>query len=168
MKYFAYGSNMCTNQLRLRKVRSAKFVAVGTLPGYTLRFHKRSKDGSGKCNALHTGKESDKVVGVVFEIDSAEKPNLDDAEGLGEGYNEVPVDVYTSQGMIPACMYVADLSYIHDSLSPFTWYYDIVVGGAREHGLPELYVQSTLMAVKPKHDHDKDRETKNRKCLPCC
>jgi hypothetical protein len=33
-----------------------------------LKFHKRSKDGSGKCNAFRTGSQADYVIGVVFEV----------------------------------------------------------------------------------------------------
>ena len=33
------------------------------LSGYTLRFHKKSKDGSGKCDAFYTGNPNDVVWG---------------------------------------------------------------------------------------------------------
>jgi hypothetical protein len=50
-EYFAYGSNMETARLRER-MPSAKPLGVAKLSGHELRFHKRSKDGSGKCNAF--------------------------------------------------------------------------------------------------------------------
>jgi hypothetical protein len=49
--YFAYGSNMSTARLRER-MPSCKPLGTATLPGHALRFHKRSTDKSGKCNAF--------------------------------------------------------------------------------------------------------------------
>ena len=53
MLYFAYGSNMLTARLRER-MPSCKPLGIAKLPGHALRFHKRSKDQSGKCNAFAT------------------------------------------------------------------------------------------------------------------
>lgn len=49
--YFAYGSNMSSARLRAR-VPSCRPIGIAFLPGHELRFHKRSKDGSGKCDAF--------------------------------------------------------------------------------------------------------------------
>jgi gamma-glutamylcyclotransferase (GGCT)/AIG2-like uncharacterized protein YtfP len=166
MKYFAYGSNMCTNWLRSR-VPSCRFHAVGTLKGYVLKFHKRSMDGSGKCNAFLTNDENDGVMGVIFELNEAEKPALDRAEGLGNGYHEIDVRVLTACGTVTARMYVADPNAVDDSLAPYTWYKDIVVGGAREHGLPEAYIQSIETIGKARVDPDPQREADRRRFLPC-
>lgn len=65
--YFAYGSNMSSVRLKER-APSSRAVGVAQLPEYVLKFHKRSKDGSGKCNALFTGVATDVVFGVVFEM----------------------------------------------------------------------------------------------------
>src|SRR5207247_6479737 len=69
MLYFAYGSNMCTARLRGRD-SSATPVRIGKLLNHSLRFHKRSTDGSAKCDAYYfTGKPQDVIWGVIFEID---------------------------------------------------------------------------------------------------
>lgn len=80
MLYFAYGSNMSTLRLRYR-VKSAKPIGVAELEGFILRWHKKSKDGSGKCNAFPADGRA--LIGVVFEFDFKEKRALDVAEGLG-------------------------------------------------------------------------------------
>ena len=80
--YFAYGSNMSTPRLRYR-VTGCRFVFVARLPKYRLCFHKRSNDGSAKCNAFKTVTPSDVVIGAVYEMPANEKPALDRAEGLG-------------------------------------------------------------------------------------
>jgi hypothetical protein len=80
--YFAYGSNMSTPRLRYR-VPGCRFEFVARLPSYRLCFHKRSKDGSAKCNAFKTAEPTDAVIGCVYEIPTNEKPAFDRAEGLG-------------------------------------------------------------------------------------
>ncbi len=86
--------------VRLRgKVPSVQFVTVATLVGHRLAFHKVSKkDRSGKCDVQYTDSPEHKVLGGVFEVSDAEKPNLDKAEGLGAGYDEKHVEVVTSEG----------------------------------------------------------------------
>jgi gamma-glutamylcyclotransferase len=48
---FAYGSNMLSARLRER-VPSARPAGTACLPGFSLRWHKVSVDGSGKCNVV--------------------------------------------------------------------------------------------------------------------
>ena len=79
--YFAYGSNMSTARLR-KRMPSCKPLGIATLPGHALRFHKRSKDKSGKCNAFASGNDNS-VIGVLFSFDPAERAKLDEAEGVG-------------------------------------------------------------------------------------
>jgi len=53
--------------------------------------------------------ESVEVVytAVLYEINKREKPALDKAEALGNGYEEEAVDVVTSSGTYKAVAYVA-------------------------------------------------------------
>jgi hypothetical protein len=90
--YFAYGSDMLTPRLRHR-APSSVLLSTASLPQHRLHFHKRSKDGSGKCNAFRTGNASDAVYGALFEIPQEEKRKLDRTEGLGSGYHEQSVQV---------------------------------------------------------------------------
>jgi len=85
MHYFSYGSNMSIRRM-VKRVPSAKVVTVARLSGHILKYHKASKDGSGKCDVLETEQIEDTVYGVVFDIAEGEKTNLDRAEGLGYGY----------------------------------------------------------------------------------
>ncbi len=165
MKYFAYGSNMCSRWLRNR-VESARFHAVARLQKHALRFHKTSKDGSGKCDVAATGYDGDVVHGVVFEIDPVEKPALDRCEGLNHGYAEKTVTVDCDGGGISAFTYVAQPTHVDSSLRPYSWYKDLVVAGAREHQLPENYIQS-IESVPANADLDSSRDAKNRQFLPC-
>ena len=118
MLYFAYGSNMSTPRLRYR-VPGCRFAFVARLPNYKLCFHKRSKDGSAKCNAFKTAEPTDVVIGVVYEIPTNEQPALDRAEGLGAGYHEEIVQVLSPEGEeVTVQAYIADAGFIDDSLQP--------------------------------------------------
>jgi hypothetical protein len=64
---------MCTERLR-KRVPSANPIITAKLQNHSLRFHKRSDDRSGKCDACFTGEAADIVWGVIFDIDAAEKP----------------------------------------------------------------------------------------------
>ena len=156
---FAYGSNMCEGRLKER-VPSAKPIDVASLKGYSLKFHKASRDGSAKADASFTGDQRDLVWGVLYEVDAAEKPKLDEAEGLGRGYEEKAVRVTTpSKQDYEAVMYYA--TSIDASLEPYSWYVRYVVEGAKQHNLPADYV-AKVSATKSKKDLDLVREAEER------
>lgn len=136
--YFAYGSNMSTLRIK-RRIGSATVLSTGHLSEHALRFHKRSVDGSAKCNIEHTKLLDDKVYGVIFEIHKSEKAILDRYEGLGNGYEEKRVSTYLPDGrIIAATTYYA--THIDASLQPYHWYKEHVLRGAREHALPDEHI----------------------------
>ncbi|ARM88985.1 cation transporter ChaC-like protein [Rhizobium sp. CIAT894] len=162
--YFAYGSNMSTVRLRER-MPSCKPLGIANLSGFALRFHKRSVDGSGKCNAFASGDE-DNVIGVLFSIDPTERAALYKAEGVGNGYEHKIVTVVNDKGRRRKVLtYVATPDYIDDSLQPYGWYKDFVSAGAREHGLPEEYIARNILSVETTEDPDKIRDKKQRAVL---
>jgi len=139
MFYFSYGSNMSIKRLKDR-VPSARFMSVATLHGHDLLFHKKSKDGSGKCDAHETNNPEHFVIGVVFEIAETDKFELDKKEGLGYGYEQKEVALTASSGeIINAVTYYA--TNIDSELKPYHWYKHHVLTGAKENGLPEKYVE---------------------------
>jgi len=139
MLYFSYGSNMSSKRLKER-VPSAYYVTVATLLKHELRFHKKSLDGSGKCDAYETGKDDHQIMGVVFELAKLEKPKLDIKEGLGKGYEEKLVNLVSQSGEhIEALTYYA--TSIDKTKKPYHWYKQHVINGAEEFGLPEEYIE---------------------------
>lgn len=152
LRYFAYGSNMATGRLRTR-APSARPLGTARLPRHALRWHKRGRDGSGKCDiAAARAAAADAVVwGVLFDIECADKPRLDAAEGLGVGYDERTVEVLAEFGPCQAFTYQGRQSHIDAGLRPKPWYKRYVVIGAREHGLPAAY-QEALAAVRTTAD----------------
>lgn len=154
---FAYGSNMPTARLRER-CSSARAFGVAELPGYELRWHKKSKDGSGKCDIVPTSQPGVSVFGVLYEIASGEKASLDRAEGLGAGYDETEIEVYRAADRLTVKAYVAAAT--DPTLKPYSWYRDLAIAGAKEHRLPDDYI-ARLEAVPADQDPDQKRHDEN-------
>ena len=164
-EYFAYGSNMPTARL-CRRMPSARPLGVATLPGHTLRFHKRSKDESAKCDAFATDDDDSAVIGVLFSFDPADRPKLDAFEGAGKGYDARVVTVINDKGRRRKVLtYLASHGAIDESLKPYTWYKDHVLAGGKEHGLPQGYVAEFIEPVEAVEDPDRDRDRKERATL---
>lgn len=151
--YFAYGSNMSTRRLQLR-APSATSLGAGTLDSHRLAFHKISdRDGSGKCGIVES--RTDRVMGVLFRLDQGDKEDLDRHEGLGNGYAQKRVTVIDRLGeLVGALTYYATIT--DPNLKPFSWYLRHVIEGAREAGLPGLYLQM-LMQAEAVEDKDEAR-----------
>ncbi|MCV0416424.1 MAG: gamma-glutamylcyclotransferase [Brevundimonas sp.] len=151
---FAYGSNMATARLRAR-CPSARAIGIAELPGHELYWHKRSSDGSGKCDIVACGAGS--VFGVLYEIANDEKRDLDRAEGLGFGYEEIEIEVLCGGDPVKAKAYRATDT--DTALRPYTWYRGLVLAGAKEHGLPAPYI-AVLESVLADQDPDRARHDK--------
>ncbi|MCP9917367.1 gamma-glutamylcyclotransferase [Cyanobium sp. ATX 6F1] len=147
---------MLVRRLRER-VPSAMPLGRAVLRGYELRWHKRGKDGSGKCDVWATDRAEAQVHGVLFELAATEKPRLDHAEGLGVGYDDQVIEVTCNGHILQAQVYVATPTHIDPSIQPFSWYRALVLAGAREHRLPPAYIQG-IEAVAAIHDPDPERQ----------
>lgn len=141
--YFAYGSNMLFSRLRER-CSSAELVGVAELLDHELRWHKRSsKDNSGKCDVVAClGK---RVIGVLYRIEYSDREDLDRAEGLGRGYEEIEAHVLHDGNNVIAKAYQATTT--DESLTPYGWYKALVIAGAQENGLPQDYVEQLKLVV---------------------
>ena len=159
---FAYGSNMLCSRLRDR-CSSAESLGVAELNGFMLHWHKRSeKDGSGKCDIVSTSLPNMRVFGVIYRVAVCQKCLLDKAEGLGQGYDEIDIDVLCDGEQITAKAYQA--TDIDQSLKPYSWYRALVVAGAREHHLPKEYI-SQLETVAAYKDPNRARHDWNMRLI---
>jgi len=149
MLYAAYGSNL--HPMRLgERVPSARLLGTAALPGWGLRFHKRSVDGSGKCNLVPAAGAAHVAV---YEMAAAERGRLDRAEGLGVGYRIEQIDV---AGFGECFTYLAMASHIDDSLRPYTWYRELVRLGCEHLGFPRPYIDG-IAAIPAEPDPDRVR-----------
>lgn len=154
VRYFSYGSNMSSRRL-LERVPSAAFLSIATLKGHRLQFHKKSRDGSGKCDAEHTADHDDCVIGVVFEMSVSDKKELDQKECLGFGYKKKTVTVVLESGdQIETATYSATETIA--ALKPYHRYKEHVLRGARENNLPHDYI-AIIEKIESVPDPDMDR-----------
>jgi len=157
MWYAAYGSNL--HPIRLsERIASAQLVTTSFLPNWSLQFHKRSNDGSGKCSILSGGNG---IHVAVFDISAADKLVLDRIEGLGVGYSETLLSI---PGIGPCVSYVAEQSHIDDSLVAYDWYKELVLLGARVHGFPDSYLDR-INSVPARQDPNPDRRVDSWKIV---
>ena len=138
--YFSYGSNMSSKRLQHR-VSNIRLVDVGRLEQHKLEFHKKSKDGSSKCDAAYVGSFKQFICGAVYELTVSQLRILDKFEGLGNGYEQKTVEIIIPHlGILKAITYYA--TDIDNSLQPYLWYKEHVIRGAKEHNLPSDYIES--------------------------
>ena len=184
--YFAYGSNLWDERLKepgsentRRRCPSARKIKPSTgsqhlLKGWKLNFSKKSrKDGSGKGNIVETGRNEDKVYGVIFEIlDGEEKDALDNAEG---GYVQETMTILDEKNSRENCenVFVYHQPNYRQGWEPrrqkipYDWYKAYIVEGAKKHNLPKNYIKDLEKRRKKKDpdvgNHDVSK-TWLRKC----
>lgn len=158
---FAYGSNMPTARIRAR-CPSAKALGVAELHAYEIRWHKASKDKSGKADIVESDVDDASVFGVLYEISPEEKPALDAAEGLSNGYEEVRIVVVHNGDEATVTAYQATKT--DPNLKPYTWYKALAAFGAKEHGLPAAYI-AQIEAVPAVEDLDRKRHDLNMRLI---
>ena len=170
--YFAYGSNLWDERLKdpgsentPRRCPSARKIKPSTgsqhlLKGWKLNFSKKSRDESGKGNIVETGRDGDKVYGVIFEIFDSEKEKLNCAE---LGYVRRKMTILDEKNSRKNCQNVI-VYYKEDSGNskiPYDWYKAYIVEGAKKHNLPKSYIKK-LERRRKKRDQDPLNEDKKR------
>lgn len=153
IRYAAYGSNLHPERLRAR-TPSAALKGTGMLEGFGLRFHKRGRDRSGKCNILESGEG---VYVAIYELSVEDKSELDQIEGVGNGYRSDVIDV---AGFGECFVYHAEETHIDDELLPFDWYHEMVLLGCAAHAFPKTYVDR-IADVEPLVDGHEQRSEDN-------
>ena len=121
------------------------------LTGYTLRFHKKSKDGSAKWDAFHTGNLDDVVWGVLDRLTNEQFAKLDEIEG---DYYRLSREVTFCEETVKAGLYVAKMQFINSDILPTDSYKKLVVDGARELKLPCVYID--IIETIPSKPHQDD------------
>ena len=126
--YFAYGSNLCADRMRIR-APSARERGAASARGFELRLDKRGGDGTAKAN-LHAAPRG-QVWGALYALDREDWPRLDDCE---RGYARIEIEVISASGQRAlAQTYRSDLL---TAAAAAAWYKQLIVDGARAHALP--------------------------------
>ena len=148
MLYFAYGSNLNPEQMRLR-CPGHKVVGLAAFRDHRLAFPLTSHDWGGGVASLVPA-HGTSAWGVVYELSDEDLASLERYEGYqgpGDHHNlyerqSVFVDLTRpDDGSIPrrvrTCCYFASPS---NPAPPSRRYLDAVLAGARHHRLPDEYV----------------------------
>ena len=125
----------------LARVSSVEVLGIGFVRGRRFVYHKRSVDGSAKADAALTGLDNDRVWGVVYQINDADKQILDRYESLGVGYDQQLVDVIMQNHSLSSWLYFATTDWITCGLKPYEWYHRLIMDGATQHRLPFCYLR---------------------------
>jgi gamma-glutamylcyclotransferase len=138
---FAYGSNLAASEIGAW-CPDARFAGVARLPGYRLALRRRSIRWRGGAVDLVPA-PGDEVWGALYELPDGTLERLDTKEGEGWAYRRVPIEVELGGRAVAAEAYeVIDKE--PDEVPPTPEYTAVVVGGARERGLPKEYVERLL------------------------
>jgi len=138
----------------IERVPSAELIGVAKHHNYALTFHKKSNDGSGKCNMFNS--ESSLVYGAIYKLDPNHKNELDRFEGKGYGYIDNQITLEHNENEYTCFTYLAQQSHIFDNLKPYHWYKRLVVLGAQYLQFPDTYI-SSIEAVESIEDPDESR-----------
>ena len=159
--YFAYGSNL--HPLRLmERVPSAELVGVSKYINHALTFHKRSNDGSSKCNMFSS--ETDLIYGAIYKLNPKHKDDLDEFEGMGYGYIDHQITLEHNQNRYTCFTYLAQQSHIVSDLKPYHWYKKLVMLGAQYLRFPDKYI-SSVKAVESIEDPDVRRRKEKEELI---
>ncbi len=140
---FAYGSNLSKSQMNERDVQW-DCIEIAHLPDHTLVFRGKSTrqeyEGGGLADI--EAKVGAYVMGVIYWT-SGELGGLDTGEGVclkyPKGCYRVQVTVNTDRGLVVSQTYVRKSKDAQNR--PHEKYLARIIKGAKEHGLPEEWIQ---------------------------
>jgi cation transport regulator ChaC len=139
--YFAYGSNLNVDQ-KERRTGTIRHAKPCRLPGYRLAFNKRGSSGERFANIVPYADRE--VWGVAYLCSPAALQQMDCSEGVPGGhYVRVAIRVLTrANEALDAVTYIAGAEYHCEEGRPSDSYLQRILSGARQHALPEEYIQS--------------------------
>jgi gamma-glutamylcyclotransferase (GGCT)/AIG2-like uncharacterized protein YtfP len=139
--YFAYGSNLDANTFRGRRRMQPRRWEVGAISGFRLRFNLDGYPRGKAAPANITPHSQGEVWGVLYEITRRELVRLDSSEGVpGGNYRHVWVDARTVSGGVISVVTYSAIGNPHDG-NPSLRYITLLRNGAREHGLPDCWIE---------------------------
>jgi gamma-glutamylcyclotransferase len=140
--YFAYGSNLLSGQMieRTGAIGHGEHPPrIARLENHRLVFQQLEEGGPAFANIRYPG---DGVLGVVYRCSQAELERLDHYEG---GYERQPISVTDQHGeVLAAVAYFVLPSATVSFARPQEEYLAKIITGARQHGLPESYIDEII------------------------
>ncbi|HEX6458542.1 MAG TPA: gamma-glutamylcyclotransferase family protein [Thermoleophilaceae bacterium] len=140
--YFAYGSNMASSQLAAWGTEH-RALGPAELRDHRLAFLRRSiRWQAGAADIVRARGES--VWGVLWELPFG-AAELDRKEAAGDAYRRRAVEVLHAGEAVTAMAYEV-IEKEPEEVPPRPEYLDLMLAGAREHGLPEAWL-ARLQAI---------------------
>jgi hypothetical protein len=146
----------------MERVPSAELIGVAKHPNHSLTFHKRSNDGSSKCNMFKS--ETDLIYGAIYKLKPEHKNELDRFEGKGYGYIDNQITLEHNESEFACFTYLAQQSHITSNLKPYHWYKELVILGAEYLQFPVTYI-SSIEAVESTEDPDITRRKEKEQLI---
>ena len=140
----------------IERVSSAELIGVAKHSNHKLNFHKKSNDGSSKCNMFNSDTESDLIYGAIYKLQPEHKSELDKFEGKGYGYIDNQIMLKHNENEYTCFTYLAQQTHIADNLKPYHWYKKLVILGAQYLEFPNSYI-SSIEAIESMEDLDLPR-----------
>ena len=136
--YFAYGSNLDPETFEGRRRMRPRETRPGCLHGYRLVFDLAV--GRGERAVANLAADPDaRVHGVAYAIGRLQALWLDRTEGVPRSYRRVGVSLCANDGeRLDGFTYVSERR--TPGRKPSQRYLNLLLRGARHHGLPEDYV----------------------------
>src|SRR3954468_17088287 len=128
--YFAYGSNLCVNQMS-RRCPNAADPRPATLADHDWLINERGV-------ATVEPFDGSQVHGVVWQLDDHDLATLDSAEGVPVRYRRDRLTVHTDDGPTEAWVYI---DHRVDLGPPRPGYLERIADGAEHHGLPHRWIE---------------------------
>lgn len=142
MLYFGYGSNLSSERMRgPDRCPGARFAGIAVLRGYRLAFDKPALKRWGGNAANIRPEAGAETWGALWEVEdgSDDLRRLDAGE---RGYARVAVEVECEGEPVPAQAYLAPPG---REEPPPAAYLEVLLRGAREHGLPAAYTRQLAL-----------------------
>lgn len=139
--YFAYASNLKKSHLEQCVGSKIDNFLEGRLLDYGFRFNVKNADGKARANIIAS--ESEDVFGAIYELENSAKENLLKSE---PGYKMIEVIIETATGHVPAFTFISDADV--EDIYPAKDYLKSITEGAKEHKLPEEYLEFIVSMSK--------------------
>lgn len=127
--YFAFGSNMDKEQMKIRKANFTE-MQKGIIKDWKLVFNKinSKKVGAGYANIIPNSGSI--VEGIIYKVDNDAIPILDGFEGVPINYEQkiMPVE-NTNKELIDCIVYIANPSKVDNFLKPEKLYLQHLLKG---------------------------------------
>jgi gamma-glutamylcyclotransferase len=139
--YFAYGSNMSTQQM-LKRTGSVPESRVAHLDGYRIAFRKYRDTEEVYADILPD--KTKKVIGVAYRCSDKALEQLDIFEGVaGNCYRRenISIELTDSDEKVTAVAYLGSLAFSETESNPSQEYLDRILAGLSDHKIDSVYAE---------------------------